>query len=621
MSTIKESIIKSLQRAFLTFQTFPVVLASALGFTLVTLVRIWMDWPQQEPYNFLFNCLHLAFSMSAIFGLAAIAMVQERYNEKKIFLAANLAGAAAGIIAFLLLYFLGGAEPRISDSVVLRVSELAAARISVALMVSFIGFIYFAGKPKDESDFARSLFMTQKAFLIAAIYGGVMMSGTSGIAGAIQALLYRNMTSKVYMVLGALIGFVAFAIFVGYFPDFRRGQKDSHREVAQKQPRFIEVLFEYIMVPIVLVLTVVLFSWAGKTIATGDWSSFTRLSGIVISYSIGGIWLHMMVTRRESGIATFYRKIYPIALLVILAFGLWAFVIQLNKEGLKTQEYYFALVWLTAGVSAVFLILMKAKAHSKIAAAICVAAVIGVLPFMGYHVLPVKAQVSRLENMLINEGILENDQLIPVVVEPDQEVRESITDAVNFLAYEEGAKLPIWFDERLAESDVFKRELGFAKTWPEPEYVDGRGDETLGTFLMLPNDAIDISEYDWAVYLREYAGDYDGEIAVTIDGEKGEYVINWAINHETGIPGLKILLDDRVIIDRDMKDYFDKTAEDFQSGQTKEIPDTYEPLSLRVDSPEMDVLLVFNHISITVDPREDIIRYYLELQVVYLDEK
>jgi hypothetical protein len=620
MSTIRESITKSLQRAFLTFQTFPVVLASALGFTLVTLVRIWMDWAQQQPYNFLFNCLHLAFSMSAVFGLAAIAMVQERYNEKKMFLAANLAGAIVGLVAFLLLTFFGAAEPRISDLLVQRVSTLAAARISVAIFISFIGFIYFAGKSKDKSDFARSLFMTQKAILIAALYGGVMMAGASGITGSIQALLYRNMSSKVYMVLAALIGFVAFAIFVGYFPDFRKNSQDTQREVAQKQPRFIEVLFEFIMVPILLILTTVLLSWAVKTIITGDWPTFSRLFGIVSSYSIGGIWLAIMIAKKETDIARLYHRIYPIALLVILVFGLWALILQLNVEGLRSQEYYFALLLLAASTSGVLLIMKKEGAHAKIAALICIMAVVSVSPWIGGHILPARIQLSRLQTVLVNEGMLVDNQLIPAGLEPSEEVRIAITEGVNLLAYEDHVKLPEWFDKDLSKRDVFESKMGFEQTWKsvEDDYpIPDPG--AMGVYLTMPSASIDISEYDWAIYLKR---DYEGPSRIqTVEGKTGTYRVEWIMAERNSLPSIKIWMDDELILEENLKAFMDETAEAVGSRPGGYEAKTFEEMSLIMETPEISVLMVFNNMNIYANPREDIIDYNLDLNVLYLKEK
>ncbi len=48
------------------------------------------------------------------------------------------------------------------------------------------------------------------------------MAGTSSIAGAIEALLYNDMSEKVYMYISAVVGFLTFILFIGYFPDFRK---------------------------------------------------------------------------------------------------------------------------------------------------------------------------------------------------------------------------------------------------------------------------------------------------------------------------------------------------------------------------------------------------------------
>lgn len=622
MSTIKQSVIKSLQRASLTVKTFPVTLASAAGFTIVTLIRIWMDWPQQEDYNFLFNCLHLSLAASAIWGLAMITAVQRRLNSPRAFVLANSTAAAFGLLCFLLLFVFGGEEPSLTRPVVTNVSELAAVRMSVLMILGIIGFIYFAGQPKEESDFPSALFMTQKAFLIAAIYGGVMMGGTAGITGAIQALLYRNMSEKVYMVLSALIGLVAFAIFVGYFPDFRKDSKDPHRAVAESQPRFIEVLFEFIMVPIVLVLTLVLLAWAAKTVVTGEWPSFARMAGIVISYSIGGTWLTMMVARKESSFAQFYRRIYPIALLIILIFGVWAFSAQMAETGMREQEYYFMLVMIAASVSAILLLVLKGKAYAKIAGVVCIMVAVSVLPLIGYYTLPVRLQLNRLERLLLEEGILVNGMLVSAEREPEKETRIAITNAVDFLAYEEQAELPEWFEDNLASHETFQEKMGFEKTWKdwEQDFPD-RDPERLGMFLMMPNAAIDISDYEWALYLRQTETGRSGVRSETIEGERGSYRFEWMTGDGDEIPNIIVWLDGTVILQEDLKTFMDQTAEAVRERPGPYEAKGYEEMSAEFETPEISVLLVFQHMNVYLDPKEDILEYYLELDTLYVKEK
>jgi hypothetical protein len=623
MNAFQRSISQILKGAVKAFQTFPAVIGFALAFSVVTMVRIQLDWPQQEAYNFLFNCLHWSFAFGAIFSLAAITAAQSRYNTARSFMMANVLGVVAVIIAFLLLYFLGGTDPKLAltGARYARISGLASARMSVAIFVSFVAFIYLAGHPKDQSDFARSFFMTHKAFFIAVIYGAVIMGGTSGVAGAFQALLYREMSSKVYQYIGTLVGFLTFTMFVGFFPDFRKGILDERRETAQKQPRFIEILFGSIMIPIVLALTVVLLIWSARATFTGVGASFLQLSGIATSYAVGGIWLHIMVTRYDTKMAAFYRMVYPITALIILAFEAWALIVQLNRWGMKMTEYTFILIWIIAVVSVILLLVRRAKAHPAIAALACGLAIFSVLPIVGYHSLPVKSQLSRLETLLVSQGLLVNEALVPATTEPELSIRESITDSVSYLAYAENAKLPGWFDPRLGESSTFKARLGFEQVWTRSDdpFVSGP-DSYTGLYLRLQPGAYDISGYQWGINLQSYEGKEPSSTAV-IQGEKGTYSLSWAANAPSNIPVLTVELDGRVILEEDMNAYIDRITEKFPPGRTTLPIATFEDMSLKLESPEVEVLLVFGNVDINMDPRSDQIYYWFNLNTLYMSEK
>lgn len=614
VSQIQKGAVKS-------FQTFPAAIANALAFSLVTIVRIHLDWPEQESYNFLFNCLHWSFAFGAIMSLAAITAARSRAGDKKSFVTANVMGALAAVLVFLLLYAFGGTNPEFTGMRYKTVSIIAASRVGALIFVSFLTFIVLAGYPKDQSDFAHSYFMTHKAFFIALLYGIVIMSGTSAVAGAIKALLYRGMSSKVYMYIGTLSGFLAFTIFLGYFPDFSKGNNDEHRAVAQKQPRFVEVLFQYIMVPIVLAMTVVLLLWAGKTIIGGMRANFIRLSSIATSYAVGGIWLHIMVTHNEAAIAKFYKKTYPVAVLFILAFEAWAFILQLQKYGLKTTEYFFIVVWIAALLAALLLILKKSNAHHGIVAVVCSLAVITVLPFVGYNELPVNAQISRLENLLEIQGMLEDGKLIPAAAEPEKNVRESITDAVSYLAGHNEARLPSWFERELQNSNTFKTKMGFEQVWPEPDdYYEGSPGFYMSSSLYLKQMAVDVSNYNWAVRFQDYyEKTQDG--GITVEGKKGTYDIYWTYNPPDNLPNLKIMLDGRTIVEDDMNAYIDRITEKYPPGNVESSQQaSLEDMSIKYETPEVEVMLVFSDLSISLDTREDKISYWINPDALYMKE-
>ncbi|MDD2533964.1 MAG: DUF4153 domain-containing protein [Eubacteriales bacterium] len=614
------------------FKTFPMAVACALAFSIVTMIRIQLEWSDQEAWNLLFNSLHWSFAVGAFFSLAVTTAAQTRLKQAWAFLVANLSGFIVTGATFLILYFASTVLPVDEYSRYDRLSVLAIARATSAIVISIMVFIMLAGWPKTISDYSRALFMTLKAFFIALLYGGVIMSGSSGVAGAVQALLYHNMSYKVYQYLGTIVGFLAFTIFIGFFPDFRLAAQvaalspgaavspDEKREAAQRQPRFIEILFDFILIPISLALTVVFLIWTARTLIQGMGASFVQLAGIASSYAVSGLLLHILVARHEVGLAKFYRNVFPIAALIILGFEAWALVRQLQTSGLKLTEYAFALVWILTVIAVTLLLIQKEKSHLTIAILACALVFLAMLPGVGYHALPVTAQVSRLENLLQSQGLLTAGQITPATQTPDQATREAITDAVYFLASQEDGRLPAWFDKKLSQGDVFKTKLGFEQTWPTGDTTGAIGTGYLNTSLMMPSGSLDVSDYQWAIYMSEnYGAKQTSEVSLL--GKQGDYQLYWTLNQPSGAPTLKITRGDLVVVEETLNAYIDQIQAKYPPSNKQTTPATLDDLTYRIETPELTVLLVFGNIDITVDVQQDYINYWLNLKAIYLMEK
>ena len=620
MNSFARSIMQIVQGAVKAFTTFPAAIACAAAFTAVTMVRIYLDWPQQKDYLFLFNCLHWSLGFGAIFSTTAITAAQSRYNDKQAFILANIVGIIAAAIAFGSLFIWGGRAAEVGQISTNVLSDLAEMRMIVGMSVSLLAFLVFAGWPKEEPDLSKSLFMTHKAFFISTIYGFVLWGGIASVAAAIQALLYQGMSYNVYSYIAALTGFLTFTIYLGYFPDFRNAESDERRVVAERQPRFIEILFGYIMVPIMLALTVVLLLWAVRIVTQGVWPSFMRLSGIAASYAIGGIWLHAMVTHHEGKMAVFYRKYYPFAALVILGFEAWALVVQLGKYGLKTTEYYFCLTWIFAVVSVILLVVFKAAAHRKIIILIAILAICSVLPAIGYNVLPVKAQTTRLEKMLASQNMLVEGKLVPASAEPSEKIREGITDAVNFLAYSTDAELPVWFEKNFTNGEVFKNKFGFKQTWPKDDSFYGTMNRVyLSTSLYLSATPIDIKGYEWVLKPQKFQE--QGLPWGDIKGKKGTYKLTWTTNKQDGTPSLQVTMDGRLLLEQSFKDYIAKIEAAYPAVDSKSHAAGLADMSVKLETPEINIMVVFGEVHINLNNRENKTNYNLNLDAIYLQEK
>lgn len=607
MKDFKIAIQEVVKRAANSFYNFPASVFSAIIIAIVAFIRIEMDYDVEEPYRFLFNSIQLAFVFAAVFSMTLVALKQtERVKTSKNII--SIIGLVAGFVAFLLLYFLGG---KLNNQGMSYLTDISIARISVAIFISIILFIYTIAKKDNIKGFPNSFFITHKAFVISVIYGLVMMIGISGVLGAFQTLVYRNMSNNLYQYLAVIIGFLTYAIFLGYFPIFKNKEENEDNE-EDHQPKFIVVLFDYILVPIIIALTLVLFSWSARVLIEGIDVSFNQLSSIATSYVLVGIWLHIMVANHESGIAKFYRKAYPFSAILILLFEGWALIVQLAEFGLKTTEYFFILLWIFAAISVALLIFHKKQSYRKIAIIASIISLLAVLPFIGYHTLPLKIQINGLEKMLIKEELLVENTLVKREGEIDEKSKIYITEAVDFISYSREGEKPEWFADDLSNDNVFEDVFGFKKTY-NYEFYPGQG-EYFSTNISLTTQAIDISDYDLSINIGYNKNDKTSSSFIK-DGKQFE--IEWD-SMGRDIPKVSLRSGEEVIIEKNMEEFLTEIEKKYPPSDYTEVEASLEDMSLMIKTDEISMLLVFNTINIYNDINQGRKDYYMDLNSIYV---
>ena len=614
MNNLSLAINKVFKGAAKSFQRFPAAIASAIALSIVLIIKITMDWETQKTYSLLFDSIQMSLILGAVFSMAAVMLEEIRADkEKTFFRLANIAGIVLAIISFLLLYFYGG---RTLEDKNVYLSGIAMARINVAILISAIAFVYIISKAKAVDSFSDSFFITHKALIVTGIYGLVIMAGVSGVLGAFQALIYRQMDYRIYQYLGVAVGFLTFTMFLGYFPSFRGMEGLDDIKKVEEQPRFIYVLFGSILVPIMMALTVVLLIWCVMMLSRGLDASFNRLSSIASAYVIIGIWLHMMVSKHQTKLSEFYKKAYPFAGVLILIFEAWALFVELNKFGLKTAEYSFLMIWIFAVISVFLLIFLKEKAYRKIAITASVIAVIWVLPIIGYQDITFNSQVNRLERILIEQGLLVNDNIVTTDKEVEYVKRGEITDAVDFISYSEKTNKPKWFKKDLNQDITFKDTFGFEKTYgvyPEPSDYNS-------TNLRLKTKVIDINGYSLSlnVMINEKTGTLENYN--TFQGKKGNYEITM-VNDSSGIPKITVKLENNIIIEKDLDKYLSDLLKKYPSQENRMVDVPFEDMNVVLEDEDISILFVFNNIDFYNDQIKDSTNHYVNLHGLYVKYK
>lgn len=614
MEKFSQSVRTVLVNAGKAFGNYPVVLASAFIYVLASLFDISLGYGrEQDGYKLLITSIQLATALSAMFGLAAITWARTRKGTGTAFRNANLLAGGVGVLTFILLYFFSGVTPDYYYSQPLNylvVHPVAEYRVGAAILISSLSFILFAAHPDEEEDFSRSLIMTIKAFFQGLLFGLVMALGALAVAGAVNALIL-DLPNTINGYIMVLSGFLGFTIFIGFFPDFRRDKEDPRLESARTKPHFLSVLLDYILVPIMLAFTLVLLIWAALTIFRGMDTDFMMLFSISAGYAAAGLILHILVTHSETGMAKFYLKVFPLAVLPILVFEAWALFLQIQRFGLRTTEYLFILGWIVTFIAALLLIVKQQKGHPAIVHVISIAAVIGVLPFLGLGDLPVMTQLNRLERLLTNENMLQAGRIVPAKELPALDVRQDISNTVEFLVYVPHATYPDWLDKNAMQKGRFESIMGFEST-----VTGSMSNGFQDVMLAMPSQAVDVTGYEWSIFTSDTGKGYMDETDFT--GTRGIYNLQWDNDQDQGVPIMKLSLNGEVILEENFQGFLEGIKTKYLLG-TGEVETQKEDLIWHSDNDTVEVVFVLRQLQISGSSEDPY--YYLDIATILFKEK
>ncbi len=601
MNKFSASISRIFQGGARSFARYPASLAEALVIAVAASILIHLDSTGSDK---LLHSLQLGFLAGALLCLAFAVLVTTRTTKLWPFITANLAGLLIGGGIFLWLYLQPG-----------DIRAIDAARITAVSAIAFWLFLLAISRDSSRSDFNQAAFMVLKSAMIAMIYALVIFLGLTFITFTIRSLLYKELSEKVYQYLGVWCLYGWYALFLGYFPAFQHGRTDAQLETAQKQPRFIAILFTYVLIPLMTIMALVLLLWAGRILFAGEWPAFEQLAAIFSVYTLFGIFLMLMVSHDVNSPARWFRRLFPYTALIFLAFEAYALVKQIQSSGLETSSYFVTVLWLYALICAVLFLFLKIPRYRLTAWLAILMTLLVVLPFTGYYELPVRAQASRLQAVLQKNGMFGGGHITAAAGDISDADEYAITSATEFLLQSENYKPAAWFSDTIDSMTDFKTVYGFqprydggsnTNVWPKSHYVE----------LTLPGGATAISDYQFAIHL---AGYQDPVQPVAVNGKQGAYQISLLKQAQSQSPVLVVTRDGSEILRQDMAAFLDALAERYPDQTGKEASVPYEEMTLTAEQGGIRVLLVFETISINWEEGAD--RYYnVYLNSIYLSE-
>jgi len=599
MSKISQAIGHVFSGGAKAFARYPAAMFSALIVAMASSVLTYMDSPVDER---LFSNMMLAFAASALWGLA-VAVASEYYIGKRLpFVLLNILTMLAGSGLFAYLYLLPERT----------VPMIIMARILASGLAAVIVFLLVISADAGRSDYNQAAFMTLKSFLIAALYTIVILLGLFFVAFTVQSLIYEDLSEKVYAYIAIWSLFLGFAFFLGYFPRFRKGEQDSRLEVAQKHPAFAEILFAYVLIPIMFILTIVLLIWAVQILIVGNWQEFELLAVIFTAYSMFGVFLSIMVSHYTQPLAVLYRRIFPFSALLFLLFEAYTIYRQVAAEGIKAGEYFICLFWLFALLAVLVLLSGQPRRNRLIAWIALGLTVLSVLPFTGYQAVPVVSQTERLRVILSKNDMIVDGSIVTAPSSISLADKIVITDAATFLMSDEykNQVRAAWLADRIKSGVTFRSIFGFSETYSEYKPDE---DITREIYLTLQGGFVDISDYSYSAFTT---GDFSRPIV--IKGTAGEYAVRFLNMDNDRTPAVELSRNGQVILNQNLSAWIDGLVAKYPEGSMKNQPDVAD-MTVTFQAEGVRLMVVFQNVTIYVGV-DDTTRAYLYPGAVYLGE-
>ncbi|MGD8414467.1 MAG: DUF4153 domain-containing protein [Candidatus Latescibacterota bacterium] len=393
------------------------------------------------------------------------------------------------------------------------VARLVQLNVGLHLLVAFAPYI----RTEDENGFWQynnSLFLR---LLAALVFSATLFAGLSIAVLALDQLFGANIGDDFYPRLW--IGVIC--VFNTWY--FLGGVPSDLAELSRRRdyPPILKIFSQYILAPLVAIYLVILLVYFAKVVVTTEWPS-GWIGYLVSSVAAAGLFslvlLHPLVGLPENRWVNRYARLFYLFLLPAIAMLLLAIFKRISQYGITENRYYLLVLTFWLAFITAYGLLSRKKSIKIIPMTLCfVALVTSVGPWGAYGVSR-SSQKSRLEGLLLANGLLVDNTLVPTAADVSSGDLKEISAALDYLVDRHGVgTVSPWFDPELAarinaipgygpRNERQHWEISQAiMRYLEEDYVPayGRSSSTAYYFRReLPSESIDIGRYDAAFYFE-----------------------------------------------------------------------------------------------------------------------
>lgn len=418
---------------------------------------------------------------------ATVELIREKYFEnknRKFFRAINFFGTILFIFVskmFFKNYFAG------------EVINVTATVLIFYVLFYLIPIIY---RNENREKYLQSVVGNQ---IITIGFALVLFLGFSAIIGTVDVLLINlphTLYTHAFVFSASVFGVIFFVS--------RLKEKDENLE-NYALPKIVEVLICYILIPLILIYTTILYLYFAKIIFTLKMPKGV-VSHLVLWYTAFSLFIIIMVTpiTFKNKFAKFYKKFFPMISIPLILLALFSINERIFQYGITENRYLVVIlvIWLLFNM-----ILYIVKNDVKwVLISYIFAILIAVFSPFNLVTVSINSQNKRLERLLIKNGIIQNGKITnkndKVSIKSKNEIMSVIDYFYNNTSELKWKKIKI-LGKTYEKPEDFMKLIGANDFWRSYESIDNQEKGVISEISLKMNDGIKMTEakgYNYLIY-------------------------------------------------------------------------------------------------------------------------
>lgn len=460
---------------------FPVTVVFSLILFIVAIFTIESDFYILPEEDLWIKYLIIAIPLSA-----SVELVREKYLENK---RSNFFRIISFFGIFLFIFLL---KIFFKNHFATETINITATILIFYILFYLIPIIY---RNKDKEKYLQSVVGNQ---MITIGFSIVLFLGLSAIVGTIDVLLI-NLPNTIYF---DNFVFSASVFGVAFFVSRLKRKDESLKDY--NLPKIVEVLICYILIPLILIYTAILYLYFVKIIFTLKMPKGI-VSHLVLWYTTFSLFIIIMATpiTYKNKFAKFYKKYFPLISIPLILLALFSINERIFQYGVTENRYLVVILILWLLFNMIFII--KADVKWVLISFIFAVLVAIFSPFNLVNV-SINSQNKRLERILKKNGIIQNKKFINKNNELSQRTKNEIMSIIDYFynnASEIKRKKIKILEKTYEKPEDFMKVIGVNDSWKSYENIDIQEKNIVSDIALKTDDDIEITKikgYDYLIY-------------------------------------------------------------------------------------------------------------------------